>query len=138
MSSKVSAITRHELVSENKRKQLFNQLVSEFRNTGKAQASSHGYPASVGTSQTNITASSAAGTLKSKKSHSIDKKGLGTTTTSSGQIQLQQQKMSYKKGKDVSSSVIGLAGSHKKSKSYITGPGVESQFREQASNQAQY
>lgn len=123
-----------QVVSENKRKQLFNQLVSEFRNTGKAQASSHGYPVSVATSQTNITASSAAGALKSKKSHSIDKKGLATTTTSSAQIQLQQQKLSYKKGKLSWLSAIGLAGSHKKSKSYINGPGAEVQYREQASN----
>lgn len=92
------------LVSENKRKQLFNQLVHEFRNTGKTQASSHGavYTSGgaishLGASSSNIASSAlnnttsggggAASSIKPKKSHSIDKKG----TMSSSQVQQQLQ-----------------------------------------------
>lgn len=126
------------LVSDSKRKQLFNQLVHEFRNTGKTQASSHGaavYPSGavshLGASSSNIAASALNGGIKPKKSHSIDKKG----TMSSSQVQQQLQivaslsggssggpdskKIPAKKGKtDFFHNTI--AGSHKKSKSYLS------------------
>ena len=89
------------LVSENKRKQLFNQLVHEFRNTGKTQASSHGAvytsggaishlgasSSNIGSSALNSTGGGVASSIKPKKSHSIDKKG----TMSSSQVQQQLQ-----------------------------------------------
>ncbi len=71
----------------------------EFRNTGKAQASSHGgvaYPSHhLGASSSNIAASAlnntggvgASSSIKPKKSQSIDKKG----TMSSSQVQQQLQ-----------------------------------------------